>query len=156
MRVTAVPRSFRKKGNPPLVVVAATFLDAIADGIDPNPFTNKFIRLRFSSPIPDPDERRLIATWGCIRRRVFYSTYAFFSTTPNDLCLDYQDSEENFIPDDLNLKNRNFYKGSIHGLYPGRWRIFCCWLRVLKRYFVDKAREVPGVQGCSLKKSDSR
>ena len=38
--LTAVPRSFRQKGNPPLVVVAATFLDAIADGIDPNPFTS--------------------------------------------------------------------------------------------------------------------
>jgi len=94
--------------------VVATSLEASADGIDPNPFRSRFIRLRFSSQIPDLDEGRLIATlWGCVRRRVCYSPYAFFSTTPNDLCLDYQDSEGYFIPDDLNLKNRNFYKGWI-------------------------------------------
>lgn len=101
---------FHKKGNPPLVVVAAS-LEASADGIDPNPFRSRFIRLRFSSQIPDLDEGRLIATlWGCVRRRVCYSPYAFFSTTPNDLCLDYRDSEGYFIPDDLDPEKRSFQK----------------------------------------------
>ena len=104
------PRIFHKKGNPPLVVVA-TSLEASADGIDPNPFRSRFIRLRFSSQIPDLDEGRLIATlWGCVRRRVCYSPYAFFSTTPNDLGLDYRDSEGYFIPDDLDPKKRSFHK----------------------------------------------
>jgi hypothetical protein len=70
--------------------VVAASLEASADGIDPNPFRSRLIRLRFSSQIPDLDEGRLIATlWGCVRRRVCYFPYAFFSTTPNDLCLDF-------------------------------------------------------------------
>lgn len=101
---------FYIKGNPPLVVVAAS-LETSADGIDPNPFRSRFIRLRFSSQIPDLDEGRLIATlWGCVRRRVCYSPYAFFSTTPNDLCLYYRDSEGYFIPDDLDPEKRSFHK----------------------------------------------
>lgn len=128
---------FHKKENPPLVVVA-TSLEASADGIDQNPFRSRFIRLRFSSP--DLDEGRLIATlWGCIRRRVCYSP---FSTTPNDLCLYYQDSEGYFIPDELDPKEA--FKGdkSIHGLCPEESRNSCCWLRGLKRDFVHKARLV--------------
>lgn len=34
--------------------------------------------------------------------------------------------------------------------------IFVAGYESLKRDFVDKARAVPGVQGCSLKKSDRR
>lgn len=111
--------------------MVATSLEASADGIDQNPFRSRFIRLRFSSPIPDLDEGRLIATlWGCIRRRVCYSP---FSTTPNDLCLYYQDSEGYFIPDELDPKEP--FKGdkSIHGLCPEESRNSCCWLRGLKR-----------------------
>ena len=95
--LTAFPRSFikKKKGNPQQLYFPGRY--RWRHRSEP---LYKFIRLRFSSPIPDPDERRLIATlWGCIRRRVFFSTYAFFSTTPNDLCLDYQDSEGYFIPE---------------------------------------------------------
>ncbi|KAL6513791.1 hypothetical protein OROMI_034518 [Orobanche minor] len=104
------PPIFHKKGNLPIVVLA-TSLEASADGINPNPFRSRFIRLRFSSQIPDLDEGRLIATlWGCVRRRVSYSPYAFFSTTPNDLCLDYRDSKGYFIPDDLNPEKRSFHK----------------------------------------------
>lgn len=146
---------FHKKGNPPLVVVAAS-LEASADGIDPNPFRSRLIRLRFSSQIPDLDEGRLIATlWGCVRRRVFYSPYAFFSTTPNDLCLDYRDSEVYFIPNDLDPEKRSFHKMCMDrymgfALSAGETPV------TLKRDFVHKARAVPGVQGCSLRKSDRR
>lgn len=67
--------------------------------------------MRISSNIHDLDEGRIIATlWGCIRRRVCNSTFAFFSTTPNHVHLDYNYCEGYFIPYHLDPQERSFRK----------------------------------------------
>lgn len=83
-------------------------LPASTNGRDQRPFRARYIRIRFSSKKHDLDEARIIATlWGCITRRVRYSP---FSTTPNDLTLNYQDCEGYFIPAHLDPEKRSFQR----------------------------------------------
>lgn len=91
--------------------MVANNLPASTNGIDQGSFRGRYIRLRFSSKIPDLDEGRLIATlWGCIRRRVCNSPFALFSNIPQDVDLLYNEEEGYFIPNELDPENRSWKK----------------------------------------------
>lgn len=87
-------RGFHKKANVPIVMIANKLQVSMRDQ---EPFRARYIRMRISSNIHDLDEGRIIARlWGCIRRRVCNSPFAFFSTTPNHVHLYYNYSESSF------------------------------------------------------------
>ena len=101
-------RVFHKKANVPIVMIANKLQASMRDQ---GPFRARYIRMRISSNIHDLDEGRIFAKlWGCIRRRVRNSPFAFFSTTPNHVHLDYNYCEGYFIPYHLDSQERSFRK----------------------------------------------